>query len=72
VKCKGATIYREKGADRTEIHIKGVLELSLKGLLPGLIARRAEPAVESFVIKLIQPNFEKTNDAVIQYLRAKK
>lgn len=68
VKCSGSTRYEEMGPNRTMIRMRGKLELELKGLLPGLIARSATPSVEAFIIKLVQPNFEKTIDALAQYL----
>jgi hypothetical protein len=71
VTCKGRSLYLAKDEKSTEVRIEGVLELDLKGLLPGLIARRAAPVVESFVVGLIKPNFEKVNDGLVQYLRAK-
>jgi hypothetical protein len=72
VKCHGSTSFEEIGADRTRVRIQGVLALELKGLLPGLIAKSATPKVEAFVVKMIEPNFEKTNDAVTRYLDAQK
>lgn len=68
VNCVGRTTFHDTGNGHTEVHIKGVLEISLKGMLPGLIARRAGPKIEAFVIKLIQPNFQKTAEAVRRYL----
>jgi hypothetical protein len=72
VKCRGTTSFRALDAGRTEVKILGNLDLELKGLLPGLIAKSATPKVEQFVIKLVQPNFEKTSDAVTRYLDAQK
>ncbi|MCK6574984.1 hypothetical protein L6V77_28260 [Myxococcota bacterium] len=72
VKCAGSTRYEEMGPERTMIRMRGKLELDLKGLLPGLIARSATPSVEAFIIKLVQPNFEKTIDALAQYLAHQK
>lgn len=72
VTCKGTTTYEEAGPDTTRMRMKGVLELNLKGLLPGLVARSAQPKVEGFIVKLIEPNFEKTSDAVKRYLDAQR
>jgi hypothetical protein len=71
VKCAGATQYVEDGPDRTIVKMRGKLELDLKGLLPGLIARSATPSVEAFVVKLVQPNFAKTIEALVKYLESK-
>lgn len=70
VTCHGVTSYHERGDGGTDARIDGVLELDLKGMLPGLLARRAAPKIEAFVINLIKPNFEKTNEGLIQYLEA--
>jgi len=70
VTCEGATRYVDQGDGTTRIIMKGDLDIRLKGMLPGLIARKAKPAVEGFVVKLIQPNFEKTIGALAKYLDA--
>lgn len=72
VKCAGATQYLEDGPGRTLVRMRGKLALDLKGLLPGLIARSATPSVEAFIVKMVQPNFEKTIDALVKYLESKK
>ena len=68
VKCSGKTTYEEDGPLSTRMRLRGPLVLDLKGLLPGLIARTATPSVEAFIVKLVQPNFAKTVDAVNRYL----
>ncbi|MBM4319397.1 MAG: hypothetical protein FJ125_05395 [Deltaproteobacteria bacterium] len=68
VTCRGRTVYRSRDEESTEVQIKGVLELDLQGMLPGFIAKKAAPVVESFVIGLIKPNFEKVNDGLVRYL----
>ncbi len=70
VTCKGTTIYEEKSPTETEVRIQGELLIDLKGYLPKLIAKRASPKVESFVVDLIEPNFAKTNEGVIRFLEA--
>ena len=67
IRCTGTTSYHTVG-DRTEMRIKGELELDLKGLVPRLVLSKATSAVEGFVSKLIQPNFQKTADALTAYL----
>lgn len=67
-KVGGTTTYTEDGPTATLVRMRGNLELDLKGLLPGFVARSAQPKVEAFVVKLIQPNFEKTVDALTRYL----
>ncbi|MDY0061352.1 MAG: hypothetical protein RBU45_16205 [Myxococcota bacterium] len=70
VSCRGRSVYTAKDARSTEVRILGELALDLKGLLPGFLASRAAPSVESFVVGLIQPNFAKVNDGVAKYLEA--
>jgi hypothetical protein len=72
VKCGGQTSYLEDGPERTLIRMRGKLELDLKGLLPGILARSATPTVEGFIVKLVQPNFEKTIEALGKYLASRK
>jgi len=69
VECGGTTSYHTVG-DGTELRIKGRLDLDLKGLVPRLMLKKATSGVESFVGRLIEPNFQKTADALTAYLRA--
>ena len=71
VRCLGLTTFEEQG-DSTKVHIQGELKMSLKGMMPGFMARKAEPKIESFVVKLIQPNLQKTAEAVGSYLKAQE
>jgi hypothetical protein len=72
VNCKGTTTYVATEADRTELRISGMLSLDLRGLLPRFVIKRATKGVEKFVIRLVQPNFQKTADALTAYLNAQK
>ena len=72
VTCNGNTTYVAVGDDRTELRIRGSLSLDLKGLVPRLVLSRATSGVEKFVGRLVQPNFQKTADALTAYLDAKK
>lgn len=69
VVCRGRTTYHVRDERTTEVRIDGVLELNLSGLLPGFLAKKAAPVVESFIIGLIKPNFEKVNDGLVLYLK---
>jgi len=53
------------------VRIRGDLNLDLKGLVPALLARKATATIEAFVVRLLQPNFKKTNDALVRYLESK-
>lgn len=72
IDCKGTTSYHAIGDDKTELRIKGTLNLDLKGLMPRLMLGKATSTVEGFVGKTIGPNFQKTADALTRYLDAKK
>ncbi len=67
----GQTSFHEV-AGGTEVRIRGDLELNLKGMVPGFMAKKVAGAVESFVVKLLQPNFRKTNEALTRYLEAQQ
>ncbi len=68
VRCSGRTEYVALNAEQTEMRIEGELELDLSGLVPRLLRGRVTAGVEKFVGKLVEPNFEKTSDALIRYL----
>ena len=68
--CAGTTSFHEKPGG-TEVRIRGDLNLDLKGLVPALLARKATATIEAFVVRLLQPNFKKTNDALVRYLESK-
>tara|TARA_B100001250_G_scaffold375481_1_gene363081 strand:+ start:92 stop:622 length:531 start_codon:yes stop_codon:yes gene_type:complete len=70
INCTGQTLYESAGPMRTEMQIKGNLELDLKGLVPRLLMGRATAGIEKFVGKLIEPNFKKTSDALTAYLES--
>jgi len=70
VHCTGTTSFQEIGPDQTNMIIKGSLSLNLKGMVPRLILGRATKSVEAFVGKMVKPNFQKTTEALIQYLNA--
>ena len=70
VDCTGRTSYHVIDEGRTEMRIEGRLGLDLKGLVPRLLLGKATASVEKFVSKLVQPNFEKTSNALTAYLRA--
>ena len=71
VKCIGSTSFEEIGHNQTKMLIKGTLSLDLKGLVPRLLLGKATSGVEAFVGKLVEPNFQKTTEALTAYLNAK-
>jgi nitrogen fixation protein len=72
VKCSGATTYHQTADGKTEMRIDGTLELDLKGLVPRLLLGKAQPAVEGFVGRTLEPNFQKTAEALTAYLDGQK
>ena len=72
VKCVGRTSFHPLSAEATEMRVQGSLELDLKGLVPRLLLKKSTSAVERFVRMLVQPNLQKTSDALIAYLRAQE
>ena len=70
ISCTGVTSYHTIDEGRTEMRIKGELELDLKGLVPRLLLGKATSGIEKFVSKLVAPNFEKTSNALTAYLEA--
>ena len=72
VKCEGTTSYHPKGENQTEMRISGNLEINLKGMVPRLLLRRASSGVEKFIARLVQPNFQKTAEALTSYLRSQE
>ena len=69
VTCKGKTTYHAIDGG-TEMRINGTLDLDLKGLMPKFVLRKAQPAIEKFVLGTVEPNFQKTADALTAYLDA--
>lgn len=72
VKCNGSTTYVETANGHTEMRIDGTLDLDLKGLVPRLLLGKAQPAVEGFVGRTLEPNFQKTAAALTAYLDGQK
>lgn len=73
VTCEGTTYYRQKGEGRTEIAIKGKLEVDAAQIpgVPRLGAGKIGSAVEGFVVKLITPNLTNVNRGLERYLEGK-
>ena len=66
-----AKSFIELDENRTEMRSEGELTLNLKGLVPRLFLGKATSSVERFVGKLVEPNFQKTAQALTDYLRSK-
>ena len=70
IKCTGRTYFVVVDEKTTEMRVEGSLNLDLKGLVPRLFLGKATKGIEAFVGKLVQPNFQKTAQALTDYLRA--
>ncbi len=70
VTVQGKSFYRELGPSRTSLELRGELNIDAMGLpgMPRLIARKAGPVVERFVLALVQPNLVKTAQALQRFL----
>ncbi|MED5373635.1 MAG: hypothetical protein VX899_21640 [Myxococcota bacterium] len=66
VKCKGTNTFVDAGNGRTRVLLEGDLSIDLKGIpgVPRLVAGRIGPKVEQFIVSLITPNLQKTNQAL--------
>ena len=69
---KTVTLVYEVKDGGTETRIVGELKLDLKGLVPRLMVNKVTGMVEDFVGRMIQPNFQKTTDALTAYLESQK
>lgn len=71
VRCHGTNTFVEEGGV-TKVVLEGLFEVDLKHIpgVPRLLAGRIAPQIEKFIIQLIQPNLEKTNQAVGAFLDA--
>jgi hypothetical protein len=71
LKCGGGTRLIAEG-DKTRVVLDGELTLDvakIKGV-PRFLAKTIGPQVEKFVVALIKPNLEKTNQAIAAFLDA--
>ena len=71
VSCKGTTRYRALGDDRTEVVIKGNLDVDAAKIpgVPRLGAGKIGSVIENFVVRLITPNLTNINRGLERYLR---
>jgi len=72
IECQGTTSFHRKTDQQTEMRITGSLHINLKGMVPRILLRRASSGVEKFIGRLVQPNFQKTAEAITSYLESQK
>ncbi len=70
VSVRGNSRFVELGPRRTRLELRGELKIDTAGLpgMPRIVARRAGPVVERFVLALVQPNLVKTAHALQRFL----
>lgn len=69
ITARGTNSFRDEGED-TVIQMQGefiVHPERIRGA-PTFLVRKAQPAIERFVVGLLQPNLKQSNAAVAQYL----
>ena len=70
VTCGGRNTFEDLGDGTTRLTLSGDLTMDLKHIpgVPRILAGRLAPQVEKFIVALITPNLEKTNDALARFL----
>ena len=70
VTCQGKTEYIARGEDKTEVVIKGELNVDARQIsgVPRLGAGKIGDVIESFVVRLITPNLTNINRGLERYL----
>ena len=68
--CSGVNSFETEGDDTTRVLVSGSLNVYPERLraVPKLLARKARPKVEDFLIKMITPNLAQLPQAVQAYL----
>lgn len=71
VTCHGRNTFVDEG-DETLVRMEGVLEIRLADVpgVPSFVGRRIAPQIERFIVSLITPNFQSTNQAIQTWLDA--
>ena len=69
IEARGHNEFSESG-DRTRVTMNGDITIHAAKIpgVPRLLAKKIGGTIEKFVIKMIEPNLRKTNEAVRRYL----
>ncbi len=69
VEARGENTFRAEG-DETVVNMSGEFIIHPERIpgVPTFVAKRAAPALEKFVVGLVQPNLRKSNAAVVEYI----
>lgn len=70
VRCSGRNAFFAAG-DATRVVLSGDLDIDIKRIpgVPRVLAGRLKPQIEQFIVKLVQPNLEKVNGSLEQFMR---
>jgi len=71
VRCSGRNSFTAVEGG-TRVRLEGTLDLDLRKIpgVPGFMAKRIQPQVEKFIVRLITPNLEKVNASLERFLEA--
>lgn len=71
IEARGLNHWKQLGEGRTLVVIDGSITIHADRIpgIPRMMAGKAGDVIESFVVKMIEPNLKKTNLGVTQYLR---
>lgn len=69
ITARGESVFVEEG-DETIVNMTGEFIIHPERIpgVPAFVAKNAAPALEKFIVGLIQPNLRKSNAAVVEYL----
>lgn len=69
ITAKGENAFREEDGE-TIIDMTGEFVVHPERIpgVPAFVAKRAAPALEKFIVGLVQPNLRKSNAAVVEYI----
>lgn len=72
VRCSGRNAFSEAGPGQTRVRLTGDLRIDAERFpgVPTLLARRAAPAIERFIVDLITPNLSRVNQSLEAWLDA--
>jgi hypothetical protein len=70
VTCSGRSSFYDNGEGTTRVELSGEFRLSLKGVrgIPRILATRAEPQIEKFIVALITPSLRLVTKGIGRYL----
>ena len=72
VDCGGRNTYEAVDENMTILHIRGELNIDLKGVkgVPRMLAGRVAPVIEKFIVAMIKPNLLSVSDGLSAFLKA--